>query len=520
VFAQVSPENPLSSGQERPFDRNRGRVVAYCWPQSVLAGEQVALHASGDGATVDVEVVRDSGDPEIVWSASGVEIDAEALSPAADEEGCGWPVSLTIPTDGSWRSGLYLVRFRRTTAPDPADDVDPITAFFVVRAARPASWGCLLVLATNTWNAYNDFGGDNLYTGATTPSFERPLSLGMLAKPAAHGERLVDGGRAYSDYTEEHGLGMWHGMAGWAGQERRFATWAAHAGIDLDFATNTDVEQVPGLLDGYRLYISVGHDEYWSWAMRDALDRFLDRGGNVAFLSGNTCYWQVRIEGTRMVCFKHRFAEDPLYGSDQQHLTTTMWSDPIVGRPEASLTGVSFTRGGYHRIARSVRRGSGGYEIHSPDHWLLEGTRLARGDVLGAVATTVGYECDGCELLLRDGVPIAAGTGGTPPNFEVVGTAPATPFDTDTTPLPLAPGGAYELEFHAERLLGDASPANLERLRNGHAVLGTFERGGGTVVTAGTTEWAYGLNDATVERVTRNIIRRLATVSEPWSRSC
>jgi hypothetical protein len=492
-------------------------VEGYCWPQSVLPGEPVALHASGDGPSVeiDVEVVRDSGEPEIVWTAASIPIDARPLSPTADEDGCDWPVTLTIPTDRSWRSGLYLVRFRRGAAPD----IDPVTAFFVVRAERGASSGCLLVLATNTWNAYNDFGGRNLYTGAITPSFERPLSAGMLAKPEGHGERLVDGGRAYLAYTDEHGFGTWHGMAGWAGQERRFAAWAARAGIDLDFATNADVEQHTDLLDGCHLYLSVGHDEYWSWAMRDALDRFVDGGGNVAFLSGNTCYWQIRIEGRRMVCYKHRYAEDPMYGSEQQHLTTTMWADPLVGRPEASLTGLSFTRGGYHRIARSVRRGSGGHEIHRPDHWLLEGTGLARGDQLGAASTTVGYECDGCELTLRDGVPVATGAGGTPTDFEVVGTAPATPFDEDTTPLPLAPGGAYELEFHAARLFGDDSPSNLAKLRNGHAVLGTFRRAG-TVVNAGTTEWAYGLGEKAVDRVTRNIIERLATVTDPWSRSC
>jgi hypothetical protein len=487
--------------------------VGYCWPQSVRAGEPVAVHASGDGSIVAVEVVRDSGAHETVWSTADVGIDEQPLSSTADEDGCGWPLTLTIPTDATWSSGLYFVRFRR--ASEPAED--PVTAFFVVRATRPARSGCLLVLATNTWNAYNDYGGRNLYTGAVTPSFERPLSVGMLAKPERAGERLVDGGRAYQTYTDEQGLGLWHGMAGWAGQERRFAQWAADAELELDFATNADIEQQPGLLDGYRLYLSVGHDEYWSWAMRDAVEDFVAGGGNVAFLSGNTCYWQVRIEGKRMICFKHRFVEDPVFGTDRRHLTTTIWSDPIVGRPETSLTGVTFTRGGYHRIARSVRRGSGGYEIHSPDHWLLEGTGLARGDLLGAAAGTVGYECDGCDLVMRDGLPVATGEAGTPANFEVVGTAPATPFDKDTTPLPLAPGGAYELEFHAERLLGDDSPASMEKLRHGHAVLGTYQRGG-TVVTAGTTEWAYGLSDPAVDRVTRNIINRLATPPPPFSR--
>ena len=48
------------------------------------------------------------------------------------------------------------------------------------------------------------------------------------------------------------------------------------------------------------------------------------------------------------------------------------------------MTGVSFTRGGYHRIASSVPNGTGGYEVHRPEHWLLAGTELRRGDQLGA----------------------------------------------------------------------------------------------------------------------------------------
>ena len=88
----------------------------------------------------------------------------------------------------------------------------------------------------------------------------------------------------------------------------------------------------------------------------------------------------------------------------------------------------------------------------------------------GRAAVVVGYECDGCELTLVDGLP----TG--PDGFEVVATAPATPFDRHTTPLPLAPGGRYELEFHAERLGTHLPP---DALRHGHAVLGPYDPGHG-----------------------------------------
>ena len=131
-----------------------------------------------------------------------------------------------------------------------------------------------------------------------------------------------------------------------------------------------------------------------------------------------------------------------------------------------------------------------------------------RGDQLGFAFGAVGYECDGCDVELRDGLPIATGTGGTPAGFEVIATAPATPFDKYTTPLPLAPGADHELEFHARRLLGDASEENCERLRHGLAVLGTSARGtaGGRVITTGSTEWACALADPAIDRITRTIL--------------
>jgi hypothetical protein len=483
--------------------------MAYCRPQSVRAGDEVALHLSALTPTVSVEVVRDGLEPEVVWRRASVGAPALPIPDDAPEAGCGWPAAITIPVGASWRSGLYLVRI----VPAGMSEAEPPTAFFVVRAATPSPDAIVLVLATTTWNGYNDVGGRNFYTGAVELSFERPLSVGMLAKPAGTGERVATmdagtGAAAFMQYTARHGLAMWHGMAGWAAWERRFLRWTEAAGYRIDVATSLDLHRDPALLVPYRLHVSVGHDEYWSAAMRDAVERFVARGGHVAFFSGNTCYWQIRLEGAREVCFKHRFRDDPVQDTDRRASTTTIWSDPALARPENQLTGVSFTRGGYSRTALSVPAGSGGYEVHRPDHWIFDGTGLRRGDQLGAAPVVVGYECDGCELALVDGLPVATGTDGTPRTFEILATAPATPFDRRTTPLPLAPGAEYELEFHARTLLGDDGPASCDRLRHGHAVLGTYVRGG-TVVTTGCTDWAYGLDDPAVSRITRNVLDRL-----------
>src|SRR5207245_8433557 len=111
----------------------------------------------------------------------------------------------------------------------------------------------------------------------------------------------------------------------------------------------------PEVLDDACLYLSVGHDEYWSRGMRDTVEALIARGGNAAFFSGNTSLWQVRIEGDdhdMMVGYKGFFKNDPLMGTDREPEVTTFWSDVIVGRPGDHMTGGSFTRGGSPPLGR------------------------------------------------------------------------------------------------------------------------------------------------------------------------
>ena len=509
------------------------RIDAFCWPQSVAAGAAVALHASADGP-VDVRVTRvdaaDAPADSTTLELSGLPASRQVVDERAFEVGCAdWPVTCELDTTG-WRPGLHLVAVApaaaaaapaggdgSTPSGDHATDVDPTGWAYVVVRASESSGRHVLMLATGTWNAYDDWGGLNLYTGATTVSFRRPLAAGFLRKPDGVGQRfaqLEPGARTlgeFRDFTEAHGFTTWHGAAGFATWEERFLRWAIGEGLAVDVVLDRDVHADPALLDGYEVAISVGHDEYTTWEQRDHLDALVARGGHLVVLGGNVHYWQVRHEGDAMVCFKHRYEEDPAFGDpdpDVARRLTTIWSDPLVGRPENELTGVSFTRGGYARMSSRVRSGSGGYTVHRPEHPLLEGTGLGWGDLIGADATVVGYECDGCDMTLVDGRPVPTGADGCPDGFEIVATSPAQPFDEGTTLAPLAPGGRYELEFHADRLLGAIDPATQARLANGHAVLGTWGHpSGGSVVTTGCTDWVHGLDDPIVARITRNALR-------------
>jgi hypothetical protein len=197
-------------------------------------------------------------------------------------------------------------------------------------------------------------------------------------------------------------------------------------------------------------------------------------------------------------------------------LLTSIWSDPRIARPETQLTGLTFTRGGYHRIAGGVPRGAGGYTIWRPRHWLFEGTDLRYGDVFGAQHGVVGYECDGCALTLVDGLPVPTGEDGCPAGFEVLATAPARIWSVDADGNEYPSGLAAtremgELQAVAYALFGDASLETCRRIAHGNSVLGTYT-GGGTVVSCGSTDWVFGLagGDPLVERVTRNALDRLS----------
>ena len=135
--------------------------------------------------------------------------------------------------------------------------------------------------------------------------------------------------------------------------------------------------------------------------------------------------------------------------------------------------------------------GSGAFQMHRTDHWVFEGTELKKGDEFGGADTIVGYECDGCEIEWRDGLPFPTHADGTPEGFQIFATAPATWARADSV--------WYEKWPSLDH--------------TGNAVMGAYETaGGGTVFTSGTTDWAHGLKtpDKTVARITKNILDRLS----------
>ena len=433
-------------------------VLGYANKLSVVRGEEIAFHLSSSGASVRMLIERQGGTNETVFEKTDIACAVHPIPDRASSDGCNWPAALTMTIPPDWKSGCYVA----TLILKNEDKEIRSTIQFVVRSAEPGkNTKILLQLSTNTYNAYTNWGGHSLYAyhdrdglQGHRVSFNRPLT---------------------SQY------------ANW---ELPFVKWAETNGYVIDYAVNSDLEFHPEILKDYKLVLSVGHDEYWSAPMRDNLEKYIADGGNVAFFSGNTCCWQVRSEdhGRALTCWKQWYNVDPLFRKGDHKLLSTTWSHHLVERPENQLTGVGFLWGGYHRSHGQFMDGPASYIVHRPEHWLFEGTELKRDDRFGGKDTIVGYECDGCEMTWKDGLPFPTNSDGTPKSFTILGSCPAQ----------WAPGDC---------LWYDRFPAD----RVGAAVLGIYTQGG-TVVTTGSTDWAHGLrgDDPAVVRITRNILDRLS----------
>lgn len=441
-------------------------VEGYTDQLSYLPSEKISFHISSSEAMVGMQIFRLGLEEKLEWSSDSVFTATHPVPENASTHGCGWPVSLEFNIPASWETGYYEVRFKisdrgekfvqrnRRTAES--------TAFFVVRNPKPGQDSkILLQLATNTYNAYNNWGGSSLY--------------------GYHGRANLQGHRVSFERPINSLFHRW---------EYDFIKWAEKEGVKLDYAVNLDLEFHPEILKHYNLVLSVGHDEYWSAAMRNHLEHFISEGGNVAFFSGNSVCWQVRTEdgGKALTSWKQWYNMDPVFQTGHYDTLSTLWSHHLVNRPENELTGVGFLFGGYHKSHGQFMDGSGAYTVHRPENWILAGTDLKKDEEFGGKNTIVGYECDGCEMTWIDGLPEPTHRDGTPDNFVIVATAPARWHPDDA-------------EWYDQ----------WEKGRTGAAVIGTYTRGG-TVVTVGSTDWAHGLkgDDPVVERITKNIITRLS----------
>ncbi len=264
-------------GGRRPatITRQRAPVVR------VLGVEATFLRRSYDpGEPMELSIFADAPALTLQFLRCGYETDLSVRNdellgaPKGDPVPIDWTgkrskaVTITVQT-GAWPSGFYAARL--TT-----DDGRVGFAPFVLRAATPGTRRQLVVLPTNTWQAYNmydrdgDGWGDTWYAG---------------------GDPAVELDRPYRDRGVPPRFKAY---------DRAFLRWLARTGKSPDFAADDDLEAFASgdeLRALYDLVVFPGHSEYMTESAYNVVERFRDLGGRIVFLSANNFFWRIDKSG-------------------------------------------------------------------------------------------------------------------------------------------------------------------------------------------------------------------------------
>ncbi len=266
--------------------------------------------------------------------------------------------------------------------------------------------------------------------------------------------------------------------------------WLESQGYDVTYTDNMQVHTNGQSLLNHKVFLSVGHDEYWSKEMRDNVEAARSAKVNLGLFSANSCYWRVRFENSTpasgqvrpnrvMACYKQDWALDPVAQQQGPSAATNKFRSAQNQRPENALFGVMYGSdtsniyGGYNYVV-----------TNSTDPYYAN-TGLKNGDQLSLL---VGYEWD---FIVNNGF--------TPAGLVTLSQSTVPP--ASVLPTNDEPAGEKGL------------PTNQDFTKS-HSVRYTASSGA-KVFASGTIQWAWGLDsddviparaDTRVKQITVNIL--------------
>lgn len=309
---------------------------------SVNAGGKIDFKVDTDATSYKIDIYRTGYYQglgarfiqNVPVTASLPQVQPECITDSNTElYDCGtWKVSASWNVPSTAVSGVYFAMLKRN------DTGGESHIMFIVRNDGNHS-DILFQTSDPTWQAYNTYGGSDFYQGAANGraykiSYNRPLATRGTVED-----------RSFYFSAE-------------------FATvqFLERNGYDMSYIAGVDTDRRGGELLNHKVFLSVGHDEYWSAAQRDNMEAARDAGVNLQFLSGNEGYWHTRYEASAdpshtdyrtLVSYKETWGNSQNVGGGKIDTSTPEWTgtwrDPRFAgaengghEPENALTGTMY----------------------------------------------------------------------------------------------------------------------------------------------------------------------------------
>lgn len=432
-----------------------------------------------------------------------------------DLDDAGWDVSLAwaVPTD--LPSGIYAIHLES----DDGEDYVP----FYVRPRRGTAGARILFLAPVF--SYLAYANEQMLGSPASRDVFRRMNDGVLGHLSAdypaqpQDKYIVDNGlrSIYDTHVDGSGvcyssrlrpivnmrpkyhmpaLDLGEGSPHQFNADLHLVDWLHECGYDYDVATDEDLHhEGEALLKRYDVVLTGTHHEYWSGAMLDALEHYLDAGGRLMYLAGNGFYWVTELDSELGHTVEVRRAGPATRTWDaapgEACLSTTgtlggLWRH--AGRAPQRLVGVGFTAQG---------TGPGRPYVQAA------GAREGRG----------AFALDGISVdeLIGDFPSLVNGYGGAGFELDRVDHALGSPYATITLATASGFSNAYQ-HVSEEVLVSDSCQGGaVNPLVRADMVLLPYPNGG-AVFSPSSIAWCGSLSyngyDNTVSRVTRNVLDR------------
>lgn len=324
-----------------------GKTCGYANKISAVPGDELNLMISTKSNTFSIQLVRvgeKSTKVDEMDNIAGTYQPIDTKFPSA--LGCGWNPVMKYRIPDGITSGCYLIKLIGKDSDD--ESFIPL----IVKPKKPIN-EIAVIASTNTWHAYNSWGGQNYYINYTSLpskyvlSTERPFDL-YIRNPVNEN----------CEITRDHLL---------VG-ERLVWSWFEKEGFTYDLYSDIDLhskEVFKECLSKYKIIVISTHNEYWSFEMINHLKEYIRKGGNVASLSGNTLYKEVRFPNNNIIVLDGAYLRHQGFG-------------------EETVLGVAQDLRGFKTWAP--------YKVIKSDHWVFEGTNLQDGDLIGTKGLNVSLE--------------------------------------------------------------------------------------------------------------------------------
>lgn len=366
-------------------------IEGYCSHQSVQAGDTLNIMVSTNpAAKFKIEIFRTGyygGRGARLMTSLGpfqgqVQPDPP-IGPRSLRE-CKWEPCTSVKIPADWTSGVYLGRL--TTLPEKEEQPYwQSYVVFIVRDNRPAD--ILFQCSDNTWQAYN-LWPDKYSVYSNPKGNQGPWSDVSFDRPYAKYAQIYDNPQSI-------------GSGEWMCFEFPMAYWLEQHGYDVTYCSNSDM-LTPERGLKTKVFLSVGHDEYWDIRAYNSVVKMRDAGVNLMFFSGNSVCWVSPYKPSSSGQPKRiTFRGGPYGGQHKYAVDREKYHGPFPERGPDE---------GYLIGARNVEpvNGGGDWIVTKPEHWIFAGTGMKKGDRIPGI---VGWEYHGDPPADIPGLEIvAAGT--------------------------------------------------------------------------------------------------------------